>query len=96
MTPLFWIALSWVLTTYVVSRMPIEQRKLPGAVLAVAAVPIILSIAFQIGFLAALFASVGALSLFPNVLRLAQARYRGEKVKIDANVLRYLAVPGEL
>ena len=96
MTALFWMALTWVLCATAVGRMPVQQRILPGTVLLMAAVPILLMILFQVGFLAAILALAAILSMFPNPVRLAMAYYRGEKVVIDINVLRYLAVPGEL
>ena len=96
MTPLFWIALTWVLATIMVARLPLGQRFVPGALLALAALPILVSIFLQLGPLGALLGAGAALSLFPNTLRLAQARWRGERVRIDANVLRFLLVPDAL
>ena len=96
MTPLFWIALTWVLATVFVGRLPLHQRFLPGAVLAVAAVPIVISIGVQVGWIMALLALVAIVSLFPNLYRLAVARYRGQELRLDANALRYLVVPGEI
>ena len=96
MTPLFWIALTWVLATVAVSRLPVPQRTLPGALLMLCAMPIILSIGIQVGWLMAVLGIAALISLYPNPLRLLFARYRGEVVKLDINVLRYLVVPGEL
>ncbi|MGB3244339.1 MAG: DUF2484 family protein [Sulfitobacter sp.] len=96
MTPLFWIALTWVLATTAVGRLPVPQRTIPGALLMVTAVPIILSIGIQVGWPMAILGVAALASLFPNPLRLLVARYRGEAIKVDANVLRYLVVPGEL
>lgn len=96
MTVIFWISLTWVLACTAISRLPVQQRHLPGAVLMLAAVPILLLIWMQISFWLALLGLCAVVSTFPNVVRLAKARYRGEDVKIDANVLRYLVVPGEL
>ena len=96
MTPLFWISITWVLATIAVGRLPAHQRYLPGGLLMLTAVPIILSIGIQVGWFMALLGLAALVSLFPNALRLAQARYRGEDVKVDANVLRYMLVPGDL
>jgi len=96
MTPLFWMALTWVLCATAVERLPVAQRPLPGALLLLAAVPILLMIILQMGFLAGILALAGVLLMFPNPVRLVLAYYRGERFAIDANVLRYLAVPGEL
>ena len=96
MTPLFWIALTWVLATCVVGRLPLHQRFIPGGLLMVTAVPILLSMWVQIGFLPALLGLVAMASLYPNPLRLALARYRGQEVQINGQMLRYMVVPGEL
>lgn len=96
MTPLFWISLTWVLATVAVARLPVQQRFLPGALLMVTAVPIILSIGFQVGWLLALLGLVAVASLFPNLVTFARARYRGEQAALNANVLRYLVIPGEI
>lgn len=96
MTPLFWISLTWVLATVVVMRLPVHQRFLPGALLMVTAVPIILSIGFQVGWLMALLGLAAVASLYPNVVHFARARYRGEQMSMDANVLRYLVIPGDI
>ena len=96
MTPLFWISLTWVLATVVVMRLPVHQRFLPGALLMLTAVPILLSIGFQVGWLMALLGLAAVASLFPNLVHFARARYRGEEMAINANVLRYLVIPGEI
>ena len=96
MTPLFWIALTWVLATVFVSRLPLHQRFLPGALLAVTALPIVISIGVQVGLIMALLAIAAIISLFPNFQRLIMARYRGEDLRLDTNALRYLVMPGEL
>ena len=95
MTALFWMALTWVLCATAVGRLPVSQRILPGAVLLMA-VPILLMILFQVGFLAMVLALVAIFSMFPNPVRLVRAYYKGERFVIDANVLRYMVVPGEL
>ncbi|MGC1494265.1 MAG: DUF2484 family protein [Sulfitobacter sp.] len=96
MTPLFWISVTWVLAATAVGRLPLQQRTLPGAVLALAAVPIILSLGIQVGWLMALLGVAAVISCYPNIYRLALARWRGEKVHVDANVLRFLVIPGEI
>ncbi|MGJ8625542.1 MAG: DUF2484 family protein [Sulfitobacter sp.] len=96
MTPLFWIAVTWVLATAAVARLPLHQRFLSGALLLMAAVPILISIGLQVGWVMALLGFAAVLSLFPNPLRLIRVRYQGDPVQIDANVLRYMVVPGEL
>lgn len=96
MTPLFWMAVTWALCATGVSRLPAQQRPLPGALLLLAALPILLMIVMQMGFLAGIFAIIAILSMFPNPVRMAVAYWRGERFRIDANVLRYLAAPGEL
>ncbi len=96
MTPLFWIALTWVLTTTVVARLPLHQRTLPGALLVIAGFAIVLSIGIQVGWVMALLGLGALVSSYPNVIRLAVARWRGEDVDIDANVLRFLVIPGEV
>ena len=95
MTPLFWIALTWVLITIVVARLPLHQRFIPGALLMLCAVPILLSICLQVGWFMALLSIAAILSLFPYPLRLVLALYRGEQVQVDANVLRYMVIPSE-
>lgn len=95
MTPLFWMALTWVLVTIVVARLPLHQRFVPGALLLLTAIPILILICLQVGWFMALLSLVAIASLFPHPVRLAQALYRGEHVQIDANVLRYLVVPSE-
>lgn len=96
MTPLFWIALTWVLATAAVARLPLHQRFVSGALLMLTAFPILISIVLQVGWFMALLGFAAVLSLFPNPLRLIRVRYQGESVQIDANVLRYMVVPGEL
>ena len=96
MTPLFWIALTWVLATFVVGRLPLHKRPIPGALLVVTALPIILSMGLQLGWLVALAGLAAMASLYPNPLRLALARYRGEQVRLDGNLLRIMVVPGEI
>ena len=96
MTPLFWIALTWVLATVAVGRLQVQQRFVPGVLLIASAVPILLSIGFQVSWMLALLGLVAVVSFFPNVMRLARAQYRGEDTRIDAHVLRYLVTPGEI
>lgn len=96
MTPLFWIALTWVLATIMVGRLPVGQRIIPGAMLMAAGVLISLSMGVALGFFSALLGLGAVFSLFPNPIRLAVARYRGEEIAINAQVLRYMVVPGEL
>jgi len=96
MTPLFWIALTWVLATIMVGRLPVGQRILPGALLMLSGVLIILSMTIQLGIVFGLLGLIAAGSLFQNPARLALARYRGEKFEINAQLLRYMVVPGDL
>ena len=96
MTPLFWISLTWVLAATAIGRLPLQQRFLPGAALAVASVPILLGIGIQISWLMALGALVAVISTFPAPRRLIMARYRGEKITMNPQTLRLLVVPGEL
>ena len=96
MTPLFWIALTWVLATTAVARLPLHQRQVPGAILAVAGMVIILSLGIQMGWVMALLGVAALISTYPNVFRFALARYRGEQVRIDANCLRFLVIPGDV
>ena len=48
------------------------------------------------GRFVALLGLVAVASLFPNLVHFARARYRGEQMAIDANMLRYLVIPGEI
>ncbi len=96
MTPLFWIALTWVLATIMVGRLPVGQRIIPGAMLMVAGILISLSMGVTLGFWSAILGFGAVFSLFPNPLRLIRARYRGEDIQMNAQVLRYMVVPGDL
>lgn len=96
MTPLFWIALTWVLATIAVGRLPVGQRVIPGAMLMLAGVFIALSMGAQLGLFAGLLGLGAVGSLFPNPYRLIVARYRGEKIKINSQLMRYMVVPGDL
>jgi hypothetical protein len=95
MSPLFWMALTWVLITIVVARLPVHQRFVPGALLLFAAMPILISICLQVGWFMGFLSLVAIASLFPYPLRVVQALYRGEQVQVNAGVLRYLVVPSE-
>ncbi len=96
MTPLFWISLTWVLASVAVARLPVHQRFLPGALLMGTAVPILLAIGFQVGWLMAVFGVAAVVSLYPNLVHLLHARYRGEETAINRAVLRYLVSPGDV
>ncbi|MBD3663648.1 DUF2484 family protein [Sulfitobacter aestuariivivens] len=96
MTPIFWISITWVLAATAVVRLPLHQRSLVGALLLLAALPILISIGMQVGWFMALLASVAVISAYPNIVELARALYRRERVKIDTNTLRFLVAPGAL
>ena len=96
MSALFWIALTWVLCTLAVARLPLRQRFVPGALLAVTALPILILMGRQMGLPAVLFGLIALGALYPAGPRVLRALWRRERVRFDANLARLMVMPGDL
>ena len=82
MTPSIIIAALWVIAATITAFLPMRRQYIPGITLLIAAPVIIIWLGYDYGWLLAIAATAGFISMFRNPLRYFYARARGQNPQV--------------